>query len=91
MKFLISCYLSVSGFFSRIAAPLFGATALTVLSIGSANATLPDAVTNATTGACVVLLADALALIDLAWTVVVPVTVGFILIRMFRKGAGAST
>jgi len=54
---------------------------------GMANAALPLAVTTAFGD----LLTDVLAVIDLAWTVVVPVTVGFILIRMFKKGAASAT
>jgi hypothetical protein len=33
---------------------------------------------------------DALALIDLAWTVLVPVTVAFIILRMFRRAASSA-
>lgn len=50
---------------------------------GIASAALPAAVTTAFTD----LQTDALALIDLAWPVVVAVTVGFILIGLFRRAA----
>jgi hypothetical protein len=36
------------------------------------------------------LLTDSLALIDLAWTVVVPVVSGFIIIRLFKSTASHS-
>jgi len=50
---------------------------------GLANAALPAAVATAFTS----LLVDMLALIDLAWTVAVPVTIGFIILGMFSRSA----
>lgn len=34
---------------------------------------------------------DALALVDLAWTVAIPVAVAFIILRLFKKAAGSAT
>lgn len=59
--------------------------------LSTASAALPASVTDATTGAFAVLLTDSLAMIDLVWTVAIPVTVGFILIRMFKRGASSAT
>lgn len=50
----------------------------------TANAALSSEVTTGFTG----LKTDALALIDLAWPVVVAVTVGFIMLGLFKKAAG---
>lgn len=37
------------------------------------------------------LLADVLAMVDLAWTVVVPVTIAFIILGMFKRAAYSAT
>jgi hypothetical protein len=57
--------------------------ALALASIGSAEAALNAGVSTAFTN----LQSDALALIDLIWPVVTAVTVGFIIIGLFKKGA----
>ncbi|MBS0356647.1 MAG: hypothetical protein JSR83_22405 [Proteobacteria bacterium] len=48
-----------------------------------AHAALPTAATEAFTN----LKADALSLIDLVWPVVGAITVGFVLISLFKRGA----
>lgn len=53
----------------------------------SANAALPAAAAGAFTS----LQTDALALIDLAWTVVIPVAIAFIILRLFKKAASSAT
>jgi hypothetical protein len=58
--------------------------ALALASIGTAEAALNAGVATAFTS----LQTDALALIDLIWPVVTAVTVGFIIIQLFKKGAG---
>lgn len=55
--------------------------------IGTASAALPAAVATAFTD----LLGDVNTLIDLAWTIAVPVTIAFIVLRMFRKAANSAT
>jgi hypothetical protein len=50
-------------------------------------AALPSSATQAFTD----LQTDALSLIDLAWGVASVVVVGFILLRMFKRGANAAT
>lgn len=50
----------------------------------SAMAALPDGAATAFT----TLQTDALALLDLAWPVVIAVTVGFIILKMFKKASG---
>lgn len=57
---------------------------LLVASVGVANAALPAAATTS----FATLLTDVLALVDLAWTAVVPITIAFIILRMFKKAAG---
>jgi hypothetical protein len=52
--------------------------------LGTAEAALNAGVATAFTA----LETDALALIDLIWPVVTAVTVGFIIIQLFKKGAG---
>lgn len=37
------------------------------------------------------LRSDGIALVDLAWTVAVPVTVAFIILKMFRRAASSAT
>lgn len=56
-------------------------------SMTAAHAALPVAVGTAFTD----LLADIQSLIDLAWTVVVPVTIAFIIIGMFKRSAYSAT
>jgi len=55
--------------------------------VGSANAALPAAATTAFTS----LQTDGLALVDLAWTAAVPITIAFIILRMFKKAAASAT
>lgn len=54
-----------------------------LLAIGTANAALPAGATAAFTA----LQTDGLALIDAAWPVVTALTVGFIIIGLFKKAA----
>lgn len=49
--------------------------------VGSASAELPIGVSTAFTG----VQTDGLALIDLAWPVLTAITVGFIIIKLFKK------
>jgi hypothetical protein len=58
-----------------------------MLASSSAFSALPAAVGTAFTA----LQTDAMALIDLAWTVVVPVTIAFVILRMFRRAASSVT
>ena len=58
-----------------------------VTSVSTAYAELPAAVATAFTD----LLADIMSLIDLAWTVAVPVTIAFIIIGMFKRAAYSAT
>ena len=60
---------------------------LVVASIGSASAALPAAATTAFTD----LQTDALALVDLAWTAAVPITVAFIILGMFKRAASSAS
>jgi hypothetical protein len=53
----------------------------------ASHAALPVAVGTAFTD----LLADINSLIDLAWTVVVPVTIAFIILGMFKRAAYSAT
>ncbi len=55
-------------------------------SVTVANAALPAEATTAFTD----LQTDALALVDLAWTAVVPITIAFIILRMFRRAASSA-
>lgn len=45
----------------------------------------------AASGAFTTLSADVLALVDLAWTAAVPITVAFIILRMFKRAASSAT
>lgn len=63
---------------------VLGFLSLSVLSIGASNAALPAGAT----GAFTALQTDGLALIDAAWPVVTALTVGFIIISLFKKAAG---
>lgn len=56
------------------------------LASSGAFAALPAAAATAFTD----LQTDALALIDLAWTVAIPVSIAFIILRMFRRAASAA-
>ena len=58
-----------------------------VAGISAANAALPDAATTAFT----TLSTDALALVDLAWTAAIPITIAFIILRMFKRAASSAT
>ncbi|MGR8934844.1 MAG: major coat protein [Gammaproteobacteria bacterium] len=53
---------------------------------GAANAALPAAVTAAFTD----LNDDAMALVDLAWTVLIPITIAFIILRLFKRATGSA-
>jgi len=63
-----------------------GRAAATVAALSplSAMAALPEGAATAFT----TLQTDALDLLDLAWPVVIAVTVGFIILKMFKKAAG---
>lgn len=50
----------------------------------TSNAAVPTAASDAFT----TVQTDSLAMIDLAWPVIAVVTTGFILIRLFKRGAG---
>lgn len=56
-------------------------------SISSAFAALPTAAETAFT----TLSTDVLALVDLAWTAAIPITVAFIILRMFKRAASSAT
>ena len=58
-----------------------------VASISAASAALPVAATTAFTD----LKTDALALVDLAWTAAIPITIAFIILGMFRRAASSAT
>jgi len=53
----------------------------------ASHAALPASVSTAFTD----LLADINSLIDLAWTIVVPVTIAFIILGMFKRAAYSAT
>jgi len=61
--------------------------ALLVASVGAANAALPTSATTAFTD----LQTDALALVDLAWTAAVPITIAFIILGMFKRAASSAS
>jgi len=54
---------------------------------GIASAALPTAAATAFT----TLSTDVLDLVDLAWTAAVPITVAFIILRMFKRAASSAT
>lgn len=54
--------------------------------VSGAFAALPGAAT----GAFTTLQTDALALVDLAWPAAIAITVAFIILRLFKKAAGAA-
>ena len=56
-------------------------------SVSMAHAALPVAATTAFTD----LKTDALALVDLAWTAAIPITIAFIILGMFRRAASSAT
>ncbi|AEG02557.1 major coat protein [Methylomonas methanica] len=58
-----------------------------VLGVSGANAALPAAATTAFTD----LQTDALSLVDLAWTAAIPITIAFIILRMFKRAASSAT
>lgn len=55
--------------------------------VSAASAALPTAATTAFT----TLSTDVLDLVDLAWTAAVPITVAFIILRMFKRAASSAT
>lgn len=55
--------------------------------IATANAALPASATTAFTD----LQTDALALVDLAWTAAVPITIAFIVLGMFKRAASSAS
>ncbi|WAR44572.1 major coat protein [Methylomonas rapida] len=55
--------------------------------VSAASAALPAAAETAFTN----LSADALDLVDLAWTAAIPITVAFIILRMFKRAASSAT
>ncbi|PHS69865.1 MAG: hypothetical protein COB22_08650 [Cycloclasticus sp.] len=63
------------------------ALGLTVGAVGSASAALPISATTAFTD----LQVDALALVDLAWTAAVPITIAFIVLGMFKRAASSAS
>lgn len=75
-------------FIKKVSKKAAAGVALVVGSIGSASAAgLPASATTAFTE----LQTDALALVDLAWTVAVPVTIAFIVLGMFKRAASSAT
>ncbi len=60
--------------------------ALTLGVVFSASAALPTAAGTAFTS----LQTDVLALIDLAWPPMIAITVGFIILRMFKRAASSA-
>ena len=58
-----------------------------VLGVSGANAALPAAASTAFTA----LSTDVLELVDLAWTAVIPITIAFIILRMFKRAASSAT
>lgn len=56
-------------------------------SVTAAHAELPAAASTAFTD----LQTDALALVDLAWTAAIPITIAFIILRMFKRAASSAT
>ncbi len=58
-----------------------------VAGVSAASAALPTAATTAFS----TLSTDVLSLVDLAWTAAVPITVAFIILRMFKRAASSAT
>lgn len=65
----------------------FSIAALLMTASTMASAALPPSVSTAFSD----LLADVQAMVDLAWTVVVPVTIAFIILGMFKRAAYSAT
>jgi hypothetical protein len=74
MKFLTQLF----GVLTSVIALMFG--------MNVANAALPAAAATAFTG----LQTDALDLVDLAWTAIIPITVAFIILRLFKRAASSA-
>jgi hypothetical protein len=74
-------------FGSKVTFVVSSVGALSLASVGAAHAVLPAAVATAFTD----LNTDAMDLIDLAWTVAVPITIGFIILGMFKRAARSAT
>lgn len=66
----------------KIGAGVVGGTLVT----GVSNAALPTAAA----GAFSSLSTDVLALVDLAWTAAIPITVAFIVLKLFKKAASSA-
>lgn len=69
----------ITGIFLFVVALGFGA-------VTASQAALPASASTAFTQ----LQTDALALVDLAWTVVIPVAIAFIILRLFKRAAGSA-
>lgn len=63
-----------------------GATAASMVMVDNSEAALNAGVATAFTA----LQTDALALVDLIWPVVTAITVAFIIVRLFKRGASAA-
>lgn len=77
----------VSGAYEYAGKKVLAGGALVAGSIGSAQAALPASATTAFTD----LQTDALALVDLAWTAAVPITIAFIVLGMFKRAASSAS
>lgn len=55
--------------------------------VSAASAAIPAEATTAFTS----LQEDALDLVDLAWTAAIPITIAFIILRMFKRAASSAT
>ena len=77
----------VSGAYEYCGKQVAAGGALVLGSIGSASAALPVSATTAFTD----LQTDALALVDLAWTAAVPITIAFIVLGMFKRAASSAS
>lgn len=64
-------------------AGMFGAAVVGVLISGTASAALPAAATTALTD----LATDVTSILDAIWPIVVLVTIGFVLMGLFKRGA----
>jgi hypothetical protein len=72
--------LKTIGVFFTVVTLFFGVTTVS-------NAALPAGVTTGFT----TLNTDAMALIDLAWDVAIPIAVAFIILKLFKKAASSAT
>jgi fluoride ion exporter CrcB/FEX len=72
---------------SRNIAIKYGVGLGSLVGAGTASAALPPGAA----GAFTTLSTDALALVDLAWTVAIPVAVAFIILKLFKKAASSAT